>query len=58
MSSESDKFVFEEALDTPDTDVYFNSKKWNYIVDSTSNNGAFSSQIQFNLNNFSSNSKE
>lgn len=54
MSSEADKFVVEEALATPDTDVYFNQKKWNYIVDATSNAGQFTNQLQFNLNTMAS----
>lgn len=54
MSSESDKFVVEEALTIPDTDVLFKSKKWNYIVDATSNAGAFTNQMQFQLQNLGS----
>lgn len=54
MSSDSDKFVLEDALTQQDNDVYFNSKKWNYITDVTSNAGVFTNQMQFNLNTFSS----
>lgn len=54
MASDSDKFILESALSTEENDVYFNNKKWNYIVDATSNAGVFTSQIQFNLNTLAS----
>ena len=54
MSSDSDKFILEEALASQDNDVFFNQKKWNYIVDATSNAGVFTNQIQFNLNTLAS----
>ena len=54
MSSESDKFVLEQALAQDDNDVFFQNKKWNYIVDATSNAGVFTNQIQFNLNTLAS----
>ena len=54
MSGDSDKFVLETALETQDNDVFFNQKKWNYIVDATSNAGVFTNQIQFNLNTLAS----
>ena len=54
MASDSDKFVLEDALATGDNDVFFNQKKWNYIVDATSNAGVFTNQIQFNLNTLAS----
>lgn len=54
MSSDSDKFILEDALASKDNDVFFNQKKWNYIVDATSNAGVFTNQIQFNLNTLAS----
>lgn len=54
MSSESDKIVFEESLEGQDNVNLFESKKWTYITDSTSSNGQFSGQIQFDLNTLSS----
>ena len=54
MASDSDKFVLEDALASEDNDVFFNQKKWNYIVDATSNAGVFTNQIQFNLNTLAS----
>lgn len=54
MSSSADTFVVESALESQNNDVFFNQKKWNYIVDSTSNSGTFTNQIQFNLNTLAS----
>lgn len=54
MSSESDKIVFEESVEGQDNVNLFESKKWTYITDSTSSNGQFSGQIQFDLNTLSS----
>jgi hypothetical protein len=54
MSSASDKTVFEESVEGQDNVNLFESKKWTYITDSTSSNGQFSGQIQFDLNTLSS----
>ena len=54
MSSVSDKTVFDESTEPQDTANVFESKKWTYITDSTSSNGQFSGQIQFDLNTLSS----
>lgn len=54
MSYESDKVVFEESVEPQDNVNLFESKKWTYITDSTSSNGQFSGQIQFDLNTLSS----
>ncbi|KAF4127493.1 hypothetical protein GN958_ATG23298 [Phytophthora infestans] len=50
MSSDSDKVVFDEAVTQPDKTVLFQSKKWTYINDNSSNGGVFTGQLQFNLN--------
>lgn len=54
MSSESDKVVFEESVEGQDNVNLFEAKKWTYITDSSSSNGVFSGQIQFDLNTLSS----
>jgi hypothetical protein len=54
MSSASDRTVFDESTEGQDTTNLFESKKWTYITDSTSSNGNFSGQIQFDLNTLSS----
>lgn len=54
MSSSSDRTVFEESVEGQDNVNLFESKKWTYITDSTSSNGNFSGQIQFDLNTLSS----
>lgn len=54
MASASDRTVFEESVEGQDNVNLFESKKWTYITDSTSSNGAFSGQIQFDLNTLSS----
>lgn len=57
MSSESDRVAFDDSVQPHDETVLFQDKKWTYIVDSTSNGGNFSSQIQFDLNTLSSQSQ-
>lgn len=52
--SASDKTVFEESVEAQDNVNLFESKKWTYITDSTSSNGNFSGQMQFDLNTLSS----
>lgn len=54
MSSNSDKVVFEESVDAQENVNLFESKKWTYITDSSSSNGAFNGQLQFDLNTLSS----
>ena len=54
MSSDSDRTVFDDSVEPQDTTVLFESKKWSYITDSTSSNGNFNGQIQFNLDTLSS----
>ena len=55
MSSEGDSIVFENSVSNKSEPVLFNEKKYNFITDSTSNSGTFSSgQIQFDLSTFSS----
>jgi hypothetical protein len=55
MSSEGDVIVFENSVSNKTEPVLFNEKKYNFITDSTSNSGTFSSgQIQFDLSTFSS----
>ena len=54
MSSASDKTVFEESVEGQDNVNLFESKKWTYITDTTSSNGQFNGQIQFDLNTLSS----
>ena len=54
MPSESDKVVFEESVEGQDNVNLFESKKWTYITDTTSSNGNFSGQLQFDLNTLSS----
>lgn len=61
MSSDGDILAFqnsvEDNLESAQT-VLFNTKKWNYITDSTSNSGSFGSgQIQFDLSSFASQSQ-
>lgn len=53
MSSESDKVVFEESVEGQDNVNLFESKKWTYITDSSSTNGQFNGQLQFDLNTLS-----
>jgi len=55
MSVEGDAVVFENSVSNKSEPVLFNEKKYNFITDSTSNSGTFSSgQIQFDLSTFSS----
>jgi hypothetical protein len=54
MSSDSDKFVFQQALEEQDNTPLFQAKRWTYVTDSSSNNGNFNGQIQFDLNTLSS----
>lgn len=54
MSSDSDKFVFQQALEEQDNTPLFQSKRWTYVTDSSSANGQFSGQLQFDLNTLSS----
>ena len=54
MASASDKTVFEESVEGQDNVNLFESKKWTYITDSSSTNGQFNGQLQFDLNTLSS----
>lgn len=54
MSSDSDKFVFQNALEEQDNSALFQAKRWTYVTDSSSANGQFSGQLQFDLNTLSS----
>lgn len=54
MSSDSDKFVFQNALEEQDNNSLFQAKRYTYVVDSSSANGQFSGQLQFDLNTLSS----
>lgn len=55
MATEGDQIVFENSVSNKSEPVLFNEKKYNFITDSTSNSGTFSSgQIQFDLSTFSS----
>jgi hypothetical protein len=54
MSSESDRALFDQSVEPFDETVLFNERKVAYTVDSSSNGGQFSSQIQWNLHQLSS----
>jgi hypothetical protein len=54
MSTASDIHAFEHSVEPATNETLFSSKKWTYIQDSTSNNGQYSGQIQFNLATISS----
>ncbi|RLN96166.1 hypothetical protein BBJ28_00011918 [Nothophytophthora sp. Chile5] len=54
MSTAGDIDAFEHSVEPSVHETLFNSKKWTYIQDSTSNNGAYSGQIQLNLSSISS----
>jgi hypothetical protein len=54
MSSTSDISAYERSVEPSTDETLFNSKKWTYIQDSTSNTGQYSGQIQFNLYTISS----
>ena len=53
MSSEADKTVFEQSVEGQDNVNLFEAKKFTYITDSSSANGQFNGQIQFDLNTLS-----
>ena len=57
MSSQSDRVAFDNAVQPHDETVLFKDKNWTYIVDSTSNGGNFTSQLQFDLNTLASQSQ-
>jgi hypothetical protein len=51
---EQDILVFENSVSDQVEPIIFNEKKYNFIVDSTSNSGVFNSgQVQFDLQTFS-----
>lgn len=50
----ADHTILQNSLEQQDTSSPFESKKWTYITDSSSNGGVFSGQIQFDLNTLSS----
>ncbi len=50
----ADHTVLQESLEQQDNSVPFESKKWTYVTDSTSNGGVFNGQIQFDLNTLAS----
>ena len=54
MSSASDIQAYSHSVEPTNSEVLFNSKKWTYIQDSTSNTGQYSGQILFNLSAISS----
>lgn len=54
MSSDSDQFVFQQATTEQDNSALFQAKRWTYVTDSSSANGQFSGQLQFDLNTLSS----
>lgn len=54
MSSASDQVAFAESVEDQSNVNLFESKKWTYVTDSTSNGGQFSGQLQFDLNTLSS----
>ncbi|KAF1787603.1 hypothetical protein GQ600_26290 [Phytophthora cactorum] len=54
MSKASDISAFEHSVEPAPAETLFRDKKWTYIQDSTSNNGQYSGQIQFNLSTISS----
>jgi hypothetical protein len=54
MATASDLTAFEHSVEPSTNEVPFNSKKWTYIQDSTSNTGQYAGQIQFNLSTISS----
>ena len=56
MASTSDQVAFLESVDDQSTQNLFQTKKWTYVTDSSSNGGVFNSQIQFDLNTLSSQS--
>lgn len=54
MATVADETVFENSVSPQESLNLFEDKKWSYITDSTSSNGVFSGQIQFDLNTLSS----
>lgn len=55
---DGDEIVFEKSVKSNEDHVLFNDKRYNFIVDQTSNQGAFSSgQMQFALKTMSSQSQ-
>jgi len=54
MSSESDKVVYDASVDRGDNVNLYSMKKWTYITDSSSANGQFNGQLQWDLNTLSS----
>jgi hypothetical protein len=54
MSSEADRTVYDTSVEGQDNVNLFEAKKWTYITDSSSANGQFNGQIQFDLNTLSS----
>lgn len=54
MSSDSDQYVFENSVEAQENPNLFQSKKWTYITDSTSTNGSWNGQLQFDLGTLSS----
>lgn len=54
MSSASDLYAYDHSVEPGSSSMLFNSKKWTYIQDSTSNTGQYQGQIQFNLSSISS----
>lgn len=57
MSSAADRVTFEKSVEGQDNSVLFQGKKYTFITDSSSTNGAFSGQIQFDLTTLSSQSQ-
>lgn len=55
MSSESDQYVYMTSVEPQDNVNLFEEKKYNYLTDSNSNGGVFTSQMQFDLSNLQSN---
>lgn len=54
MSSDSDRFVFQQALEEQDNSALFQAKRWTHVVDSSSSGGVFNSQLQWDLNTLAS----
>jgi len=54
MSSDSDQFVLQKALDEESTSSLFQAKRWTHVTDTSSSGGVFSSQFSFDLNTLSS----
>ena len=55
MASESDQYVYMTSVEPQDNVSLFEEKKYNYLTDSNSNGGVFTSQMQFDLQNLQSN---